>query len=75
MDTYLDKTDVEKLDAVLRNTTLNSNYFNDTCDKIIKSQTDGLDNLMRDIYVECVQDDNPSMKTLQTYYLELTILN
>lgn len=72
MDTYLDNTDVEKLDAILRNTTINSNYFNDTCDKIIKSQTDGLDNLMRDIYVDCVQDNNPSMRTLQRYYLELT---
>lgn len=72
MDTYLNNIDIEKLDALLRNTTINSNYFNDTCDRIIKTQSDGLDNLMRDIYVDCVKDESPSLKTLQRYYLELT---
>ena len=72
MDTYLDNIDVAKLDSIMHNTSVNVNYFNDTCDRIVSSYTEGLDNLMKDIYVECVKADNPTMNVMQKYYLELT---
>ena len=72
METYLDNIDVAKLDSIMHNTSVNVNYFNDTCDKIVASYTEGLDNLMKDIYIDCVKADNPTMNVMQKYYLELT---
>ena len=72
MDTYLNNTDTKKLDEVFKNTGTNSEQFELMCDRIVKQYSDGLDNLMKDLYVECVQTSSPAMSTLEKYYLELS---
>ena len=72
MSTYLDNVDVEKVENLLQSTEENVKYFNDTCSKVVNSYSSSLDNLMKDFYVECVQTPNPSIKTLERYYIELS---
>lgn len=72
METYLDNIDVEKVETILKSTEQNVKYFNDTCDKVVKSYSSSLDSLMKDLYVDCVMNKNPSIETLEQYYLELS---
>lgn len=71
-ETYLDNIDTEKVEALMKSTTENVEYFKNICDDIVKSYSESLDNLMKDLYVDCVKNSNPSVETLESYYLELS---
>ena len=72
MDTYLNNVDTSKVDSLMNITEQNVKYFKDTCDKVVKSYSESLDNLMMDLYAECVKNPNPPIDTLERYYLELS---
>lgn len=72
MDTYLNNVDVTKVESLMNMTEENVKFFNDTCSKLVKSYSESLDNLMADLYVDCVKNRNPSLETLEQYYLELS---
>ena len=72
METYLENIDFEKVNNLLKTTEENVKYFNDICTNVVKSYSESLDSLMKDLYVDCVLNKNPSIETLEQYYLELT---
>ena len=71
-DTYLNNVDIEKVDKLMRETGINVQYFNNACTNVVKQYTDGLDNIMKDLYAECIRDQDVTIDTLERYYLELT---
>ena len=74
METYLNNIDVERVDELMKETDTNVTYFNNTCSEVVKKYTEGLDNLMKDLYVECIRDADVTLPTLERYYLELSNL-
>jgi hypothetical protein len=71
-ETFLNNLDTEKIDALLSETTSNVTYFNNACAEVIKKYSESLDNLMSDLYIECIKDGNATVSTLNKYYLELS---
>lgn len=71
-ETYLNNVDIEKVDKLMRETDINVMYFNNTCADVVKKYSEGLDNLLKDLYVECIRDSDVTLPTLERYYLELS---
>ena len=71
-ETYLNNVDIEKVDKLMRETGINVRYFNNTCADVVKQYSEGLDNLMKDLYVECIKNNDVSLDTIERYYLELS---
>ena len=71
-ETYLNNIDVSKIDKLVQETGINVRYFNNACADVVKQYTDGLDNLMKDLYVECIKNEKTDLHTLENYYLELS---
>lgn len=71
-ETFLNKLDTAKVDKLFNETTLNVTYFNNACADVIKKYSEPLDNLMSDLYVECIKDGNATVEVLNKYYLELS---
>ena len=72
MDTFLNNIDTIKVDKLFNETELNVKYFNNVCAKVVSSYSEPLDNLMKDLYVECIQNKDTSIEKLEEYYLELS---
>ena len=70
--TYLNNIDVVKMDKLMQETGINVRYFNNTCSEVVKSYSEGLDNLMKDLYVDCIKNEDAPLSTLESYYLELS---
>ncbi|NCB14014.1 MAG: hypothetical protein EOM78_20670, partial [Erysipelotrichia bacterium] len=71
-ETFLTNIDIQKLDKLISDTTLNVQYFNTSCAQLVQKYSNSLDNLMKDLYAECIQTPDPSTKLLEKYYLELS---
>jgi hypothetical protein len=71
-ETFLSSLDTEKVDKLLNETTINVTYFNNACAEVIKKYSESLDNLMSDLYIECIKDGDATINTLNRYYLELS---
>jgi hypothetical protein len=71
-DTILTGLDTTKVEKLLAETSNNVTYFNNACAEVIKKYSEPLDNLMSDLYVECIKDGNATVNTLNKYYLELS---
>jgi len=71
-DTFLNGLDTARVEKLLNETTINVTYFNNACADVIKKHSEPLDNLMSDLYMECIKDGNASINTLNKYYLELS---
>lgn len=71
-DSFLNNIDASQLDGLMEETRANVQYFNNTCNQIVSKYSEALDNLMKDLYVDCIKDSNPTMQTLERYYLELS---
>ena len=71
-DTYLNNIDIEKVEKLMQDTGINVRYFNNTCAEVVKKYSEGLDNLMKDLYVECIRNEDVTLSTLERYYLELS---
>jgi hypothetical protein len=71
-DTFLKGLDTAKLDKLFGETSINVTYFNNACTDVIKKYSEPLDNLMSDLYVECIKDGNATINVLNKYYLELS---
>lgn len=72
MDTFLNNIDTVKVDKLFNETELNVKYFNNVCAKVVSSYSEPLDNLMKDLYVECIKNKDTSIEKLEEYYLELS---
>ena len=72
METYLNNIDIEKVDKLMWETDINVKYFNNTCSDVVRRYSEGLDNLMKDLYVECIKNSDVTLETLERYYLELS---
>lgn len=73
-DSFLKTIDTSKVDGLMKETNLNVQYFNNTCASIISKYSQPLDDLMKDIYIDCIKKEDPTMELLEKYYLELTNL-
>ena len=73
-ETYLNNIDIEKVDKLMQDTGISVKYFNNTCADVVKKYTESLDNLMKDLYIECIRDGNVELSVLERYYLELSNL-
>jgi hypothetical protein len=71
-ETFLSSLDTEKVGKLLNETTANVTYFNNACAEVIKKYSESLDNLMSDLYIECIKDGDATVNTLNRYYLELS---
>lgn len=71
-ETFLNNIDVDKLDALFKQTSSNVEYFNETSTTVIKKYSSALDSLMSDLFIECIQNKNSSTDVLEQYYLELS---
>jgi hypothetical protein len=71
-ETFLNGLDTAKVEKLLNDTTINVTYFNNACADVIKKYSEPLDNLMSDLYVECIKDGDATVGTLNKYYLELS---
>lgn len=71
-ETFLNNLDTSKVEKLLNETTANVTYFNNSCAEVIKKYSQPLDNLMSDLYIECIKDGNATVETLNKYYLELS---
>lgn len=72
--TFLNSIDMDEVNNIINDTASNVESFNNTFLKIAKSYSEPLDNLMSDLYVDCIKNENPDTKTLEKYYLELANL-
>ena len=76
-DTYLNNVDTEKLNKLVEETNKNVNQFNDICANVIRQHSKGLDDLMAEIYSNCIRDRQGNeieapLNRLEYYYLELS---
>lgn len=71
-ETFLNNIQVDKVEQLMQQTTDNVEYFNTTCNAVVKKYSEALDNLMSDLYVDCVKNTNPPTQLLEQYYLELS---
>lgn len=67
------KVDVNEIQKSIDSVKINADYFESLYKDLVKEQTEALDNLMSDMYVDCVKDqDNVAIEVLEKYYLELS---
>ena len=71
MDTMLTNIDKGKVEALRRDTEANVGYFDEACSEVVRKQCDALDNLMKDLYAECIRGGDAPLAKLEVYYLEL----
>ena len=71
-DTILTALDTTKVEKLLKETAINVTYFNNACAEVIKKYSEPLDNLMGDLYIECIKGGNATVSVLNKYYLELS---
>ena len=71
-ETYLNKVDTVTVDKLMAETEVNVKYFNNACADVVKKYSEGLDNLMKDLYVECIKHNDTTLDTIERYYLELS---
>lgn len=72
MDTFLNNIDTAKVNKLLSETETNVEYFNTACSDVVRAYSEPLDNLMKDLYVECIKNKDTSIEKLEEYYLELS---
>lgn len=69
--TFLNSIDTNKVESLMKETQTNVTYFEETFSKVVKSYSESLDNLMSDLYIDCIKNKDPDDKTLEQYFLEL----
>ena len=72
--TFLNSIDTDKVESLMNETDNNVVYFEQTFSKVVKSYSESLDNLMLDLYEECIKTEDAPTQTLEKYYLELANL-
>lgn len=71
-NSYLNNLDTDKLDRVLNETEDNVKYFEETLNDVVVAYSSHLDQLMRNIYMDIISQDAPSLDVIEKYFLELT---
>ena len=66
-DSFLADVDTGRVDSLMESTKSNVQYFNSTCSSIISEYSGPLDDLMKDIYVDCVKNEDPSLAVHERY--------
>lgn len=69
-ETLLTNVETEQMDAVVKTTEENVAYFTAISDELVSSYTSDLDQLMSDLYEDCIKKD-ASDRILEKYLLEL----
>ena len=69
-NTFLTNIDTERVEELLKQTSENVSYFNKTCEDVVKRYSESLDNLMSDLYVQCIKNDDATLDVLEKYYLD-----
>lgn len=71
-NSFLNNIDTEKVQKLLSDTTDNVSYFNETVNLTVRAYSEALDNLMADLYEQCIKTNNSPTELLENYYLELS---
>ena len=69
-DTLLTNIEKDEMDAVLQTTESNVVYYTSISDELVQQYTGDMDGLMKDLYVDCIQNDAED-RVLEKYLLEL----
>lgn len=69
---FINNVDKERVEALLDETEANVAYFTQVTNEIVKSQSQQLDDLMKEIYYNVVTVENPAIETIEKYFLELS---
>ena len=69
--TFLNSIDTTKVETLMQETDKNVKYFEDTLSKVVRGYSESLDNLMSDLYVDCIKNEDVDNQTLEKYFLEL----
>lgn len=69
---YLYNVDKDRVVSLMGDTQSNVEYFNNAVKDTVKAYSEALDNLMADLYEDCIKKKNPSDEILENYFLELT---
>ena len=64
--------EIERIQKLVKDTSISIQDINTIVDDIASKYTQNLDNIMSDLYAECIQRSNVETLTLQNYYIELT---
>lgn len=70
--TFLNNVDESKVENLLNEVEINSKYFTDMTEKVVKSYTEDLDNLMFDLMRDVTGEEAISSAAAERYYAELT---
>lgn len=70
--TILNTTDKDKVVELLKKTDSNVAYFDNLVNNIVETYTKPLDDIMKNIYNNIIEKENPAMDSLEDYFLELT---
>lgn len=71
---FLDGIDMNKINELLDTTTTNVEIFDKICAEVVKKYSEPLDNLMKDLFDECIKAQDSSTNTLEKYFVELSTL-
>lgn len=69
--TFLNNIDKDRVSSLMGETEENVKYFDGVCIKVANSYSETLDNIMSDLYVDCIKTRDASTPVLENYYLEL----
>lgn len=69
---FINNVDKERVETLLNETEANVVYFTQVTNEIVKSQSQQLDDLMKEIYYNIVTVENPAIETIEKYFLELS---
>ena len=72
MSTFLNNVDVDTINKLVDETTNNVEIFQNMVDKVVRSYSESLDNLMNAIYKDIIVVDQAPLNTLENYFLELS---
>ena len=72
METVLANVDRAKVGELMESTKANVDYFDRACSDVVRLHCEALDNLMKDLYAECVTKGDAPLQKLESYYLELS---
>lgn len=72
METVLANVDMGKVGELMESTKANVGYFDKACTDVVNLHCEALDNLMKDLYAECVSKGDAPLQKLESYYLELS---
>ena len=72
MESFINDIDSNKVDSLMEQTENNVQYFENVTNKVVQSYSEYMDNIMKNIYVDIIQNPSAPIETVEKYFLELS---